>query len=380
MYKINILDYETVKQWHNNKYGRCITSILKYICDNNCNKIKIEIKNLCPYKKNEDLEINNSLYLPIFQYLSDHSNKLLIKEPNTLKIITNNIEKISVSLNKEQIEECYSILTKIFNYDAFRDDYFMSFEPNTHELYIEEEPINFYRIYNDLTADNNLINWGGFEFLKHLNVTICPYCNAETIFSAIIIKEGKQVRIKSALDHYYLHKKYPYLGISLYNLIPACTRCNSNIKGQSKNWDPQNYPHPYVENFHDGIHFTRPLLQTVSAMQFIEEKDFSIKLGKDVSEPFLSEKASNLATFMNLERIYDQLFKNEAVIILNRIRFDIDSTRDSYRFKGISDEYMDSYFWGVNLEPAQINRNRFAKMIIDFLIGYIFDGENAIPI
>ncbi len=391
MYKINILDYENVKQWHNTKYGRCITSILKYIFNSNCNNIEININTLIDIKtsksfsKKEKLQINNPKFITVFNSLFIYCKSLLIDQPNALQKISNVInEELSDSLNEKQKKEWYSIIKKIFNYEAFRDSYFMSFDPNAHELYIEKDPINFYRIYNDLTDDNNLINWGGFEFLKHLDVTICPYCNAETIFSAIIVKGKNQVKIKSALDHYNLRSQYPYLGLSLYNLVPACTRCNTNIKGQSKDWDPNKYPHPYLENFHDGIHFTRPLFQTVSEMQFIEEKHFSIKLGKDVSAlsiaSGLSNRALNLASFINLELIYNQLFKNEAVIILNRIRFDIDSTRDSYRRKGIPDEYMDTFYWGVSIEPAQINRNRFAKMIIDFLVGYRLDGENAIPI
>ena len=82
---------------------------------------------------------------------------------------------------------------------------------------------------------------------------------------------------------------------------------------------------------------------------------------------------------MNLEKIYNQLFKKEAVAILNRIRFDIASRREDYRHKGIPDEYMDVFFWGVSLEPTQINRNRFAKMIIDLVTGYRLDGDDAIP-
>lgn len=56
--------------------------------------------------------------------------------------------------------------------------------------------------------------------LKKMKVTVCPYCNRQYIFTLLSGKARPQ------LDHYYPKSKYPYLALSLYNMIPSCSICN----------------------------------------------------------------------------------------------------------------------------------------------------------
>ena len=49
------------------------------------------------------------------------------------------------------------------------------------------------------------------EILRKMNVTVCPYCNRQYIFT---LKSGNA---RPQLDHYYPKNKYPYLALSLYN-------------------------------------------------------------------------------------------------------------------------------------------------------------------
>ncbi len=56
---------------------------------------------------------------------------------------------------------------------------------------------------------------------SQLCVRVCPYCNR--IYTTTLY--GKK-RIRPDFDHFYPQSRYPYLAVSLFNLIPSCNICN----------------------------------------------------------------------------------------------------------------------------------------------------------
>lgn len=56
---------------------------------------------------------------------------------------------------------------------------------------------------------------------SQLNVKVCPYCNR--MYTTTLY--GKK-RIRPDFDHFYPQSRYPYLAVSLFNLIPSCNVCN----------------------------------------------------------------------------------------------------------------------------------------------------------
>ncbi|MCC7706010.1 hypothetical protein IGS59_27575 [Janthinobacterium sp. GW460P] len=95
--------------------------------------------------------------------------------------------------------------------------------------------------------------WGAYHLVMTYGERICPYCNLNHInFHSRPTGTKKSVKVlemRPPLDHYYPRFCYPYLGISLYNLVPCCHQCNSSIKLQK---DPlaADLPHPF--KFPDG--------------------------------------------------------------------------------------------------------------------------------
>ena len=79
------------------------------------------------------------------------------------------------------------------------------------------------------------------KILRKMNVEVCPYCNRQYIQT---IKSGK---IRAQFDHYYPKSLYPYLALSLYNLIPSCSICNLAKSSLDTLNDPVLYP--YDEEF-----------------------------------------------------------------------------------------------------------------------------------
>lgn len=82
------------------------------------------------------------------------------------------------------------------------------------------------------------------KHIKELKQRTCPYCNRNYIFS-IEIDRGKAnpVIAKPQLDHFYPKSSYPFLGASLYNLIPSCNFCNGlEVKGEISPINNNNEP------------------------------------------------------------------------------------------------------------------------------------------
>jgi len=81
----------------------------------------------------------------------------------------------------------------------------------------------------------------GLWLTKQLNIKVCPYCNAQnTVITEK--KYGKEI-MKFQLDHFFPKSEFPYLSISLYNLIPSCANCN--LTKSYKNLNRITYYNPH---------------------------------------------------------------------------------------------------------------------------------------
>nr|WP_314837787.1 hypothetical protein [uncultured Flavobacterium sp.] len=71
---------------------------------------------------------------------------------------------------------------------------------------------------------------------KNIGINSCVYCNAQlsVVLDLEIYKnKPKKGQIKSRkalfeLDHFHAKSKYPFLGISFFNLLPCCANCNKS--------------------------------------------------------------------------------------------------------------------------------------------------------
>lgn len=90
----------------------------------------------------------------------------------------------------------------------------------------------------------------GIFLFDEIGVKVCPYCNRSYIHT---LQSGK---VRPQYDHFFSKVKYPYLAISLYNLIPSCSICNQ-AKSDTNTYDIAKkkltflYPHrdEYGEDF-----------------------------------------------------------------------------------------------------------------------------------
>ncbi len=64
------------------------------------------------------------------------------------------------------------------------------------------------------------------SYSSRLNVKCCPYCNQHY---TLCIEDEKPNRVglaKFQFDHFFGKNRYPFLSMSMYNLIPSCPTCN----------------------------------------------------------------------------------------------------------------------------------------------------------
>ena len=112
-----------------------------------------------------------------------------------------------------------------------------------------------------------------------LEIHTCYFCNIEFINKFKFSADGK-FKNGFTLDHYIDKGKYPYLALSLYNLIPSCYTCNSKVKRvhsvetlspTSSNFD-----------FDDKVKF-KTFMQNKNS-QIEQKEDFSLLLKEDFSD------------------------------------------------------------------------------------------------
>ena len=101
-----------------------------------------------------------------------------------------------------------------------------------------------------------------------VDVDTCYFCNIEFINKFKNI-DGK-IKNGFTLDHYIDKGKYPFLALSLYNLIPSCYTCNSKVKGADEinNLSPSSSKF----DFDERVKF-RTFIKNDN-LQIVDERDF----------------------------------------------------------------------------------------------------------
>jgi 5-methylcytosine-specific restriction endonuclease McrA len=134
--------------------------------------------------------------------------------------------------------------------------------------------------------ENVKCNWGEISIREHLiklyQLKSCPFCDIENEPSY------------SDIDHFIPKSKSPHLALSLYNLIPMCSKCNSREKKESV----IDIIYPHTEEFGDDAIFHTSAIPTV-------DKNYSIELKVKTGE--LKNKIENQwGDVLNLYERYNQ--------------------------------------------------------------------------
>jgi hypothetical protein len=164
--------------------------------------------------------------------------------------------------------------------------------------------------------------WNAYEFQKELGITICPYCNSQFIF----LYESSNGKTRATLDHFFDKKTYPFLAISIYNLVPSCKVCNSDLKGIKSATLETNYS-PYEGNIAKYMRFTKELFSDIekeivsmegkNSEKFIDyvsvmlgyKNDFNIKLEVINAPKNIKDKIEGNKELFHIETMYNKFHK-----------------------------------------------------------------------
>lgn len=156
---------------------------------------------------------------------------------------------------------------------------------------------NQYKSFRSIKCEGEI--WGGRTLVKSLDLRTCPYCNRNFI-DTYKIGRNNEVKDNAQLDHFLPKEKYPYLAISLYNLIPCCAQCN-HIKSNST----KEILYPYLENINDEISFKIGFQEDkkdVVEVMYGKSDNFNIKIETNNIENKISK--NNIKVF-KLDKLYE---------------------------------------------------------------------------
>lgn len=135
-----------------------------------------------------------------------------------------------------------------------------------------------------------------YDMLENMNVTVCPYCNRQYTFTL------KSRKARPQFDHYFPKSKYPYLALSMYNLIPSCGICNQAKSDLDTVKEPILYP--YEEEFGEEIRF-KVKNKTVKAIYGLsDEFDVEIEMDSSVAKD-RKTKIEKQSEKLGIEELYN---------------------------------------------------------------------------
>ena len=203
----------------------------------------------------------------------------------------------------------------------------------------------FYTLYQRLKKS---------EYIKDLDITVCPYCNRNYIFN---FKKSNSLKATAQLDHFFDKSTYPYFSISIFNLIPSCQICN-----QRKSKIQNDIYHPFKEAFNDDVKFRLKIKDS----KFYYDKN-SLEIEKKILR---NEDKVNLhiKTF-NIDNLYEE-HKDIVLELIQKVQIYNESYIDELyqKYEGTlfkNREDVLRHITGGYIEDKDINKRPLSKLIKD---------------
>lgn len=197
------------------------------------------------------------------------------------------------------------------------------------------------------------------QILHELNLSVCPYCNRQYIFT---VNNGR--RVSAQFDHFYSKTKYPYLALSFYNLIPCCPVCN---KAKGERIIDIN---PYLEGFENEC-----TIQIDSPLNCIfQNGDWGICIKGE------KKHKKNIETFV-LDKLYEKHKDYAMEIVFKEIAHEkgyLDTIKKEFMNIGVSDDLINRILFNYDTNtdnpkrPLSKMTNDIIKQIKDYLLKYGF--------
>lgn len=266
----------------------------------------------------------SSLEKTVFEYFSKNHKAILIGTPAELSKV---IEDLLILL-KSYDTDLDKMLNTLYNdiKEVYRYDLFVSRKKG----------------------------WNAYVLSELLKVNVCPYCNRNYTYT---IRNKNGVIARPEFDHFYPQNKYPFLALSLFNLVPSCHTCN-HIKGKTDTFSSKiKYHHPYMEGYENTIYFNSGItLEKFLADGFKSEILISLD----------SSKSDNINWF-HLNDIYSHHTDIAQDIFLKTQHYSKSTLIGLAEIVNNKDPSVDLYKWVLNNydDPKDFGKRPFSKLVRD---------------
>lgn len=164
--------------------------------------------------------------------------KLLIAEPQQLFTINSQLmDQIIIDYNDVELDNYLKALHRPMSQRSVQDIQLITKYKQTLNILYET-----FDYVGQLSQNKSR----SYKLVRTINHNTCIYCNRQYSFN--IEKDGgsndSNRFARPALDHWFPESVYPLMSLSLYNLIPSCTVCNSSAKGDTI-FRLNTHVHPY---------------------------------------------------------------------------------------------------------------------------------------
>ena len=154
-----------------------------------------------------------------------------------------------------------------------------------------------------------------YKFVQSMNVQVCPYCNRNYI--SVVVDKSAGFKTRSELDHFFNKSKYPYLAVSMRNLVPSCHVCNL-----SKHAEDKNILYPYKEGLGNNYIFAIDTSHDISYFTNPFSTEFNIvlkknKFAKDNTDNEFDTKVMNSSRLFGWNSLYEFSKKYAARVFQN---------------------------------------------------------------
>ena len=280
----------------------------------------------------------------------------LISEFESINLLDTVVKDILIELKLKFNEKCSRMNRRQFL--SFFEEYINKLKG----IQLKYESINIYN-YNNYhkKIGSELYEWSAYNFVLKLGIKVCPYCNRQYI-TPLYSDNGK---LRGDLDHFYPKSKYPYLAMSIYNLVPCCKFCNSSLKGDIE-FNYENHINPYDINMDDYISFN---YIPKSIESFYGKDEVIIKVeDKITNEHKILEKCRKNLEIFKIEDLYQ--YHSDVIKTLIKKRMIYDDAYINHMYQKYSNIFKDKEDVINTIFKSDIGRDKdspLSKLIDDIL-------------
>jgi len=334
--------------------GKFKKDINKEVKENLKDKVNTSQEKLNEFIKPIIKELNKLSDIDLKNYINENYKLGFSIEKNDkfVKFLTKIIKDYNLTLDSKSVE------TEDLLFGDFKTLKRIK-EENKDKTFDKKEKDLAKNIYGDLRT-----KWA-YILVKELGISTCPYCNRNSIVN--YGKDGTTVE----LDHYFDKGTYPYLAISLYNLVPSCHTCNHKKSGKEASGF-----YPYTESFNKNAKFQYNGIKSRQELKKEKRKEnidfFSPERVNFSIEPTnndIRHKVENHKNLFNLQKLYEEHKDIIAELLQKRVIYSdayIDSLMSQYEEKLFKNrEDLLRLVTGGYISDDDINKRPLSKLIKD---------------